>query len=164
VPVRDIAVGPVQRNGAQREGALPATTKALQGSVPELAYGRPYAVDLTGWFDDFSNSGIYDAVGGESRAGTHVNAFASVNGSLTFIPPEAIGLHRGAAAAGVATAQRVAATRAKASRPWLTFIPPSCGHAGPRAMGDGSLLFRRGGSHLSPAARSSARVAIPSFR
>jgi phospholipid/cholesterol/gamma-HCH transport system substrate-binding protein len=87
VPVKDIAVGPVQRNGAQREGALPATTKALQGSVPELAFGRPYAVDLTGWFDDFSNSGVYDAVGGESRAGTHVNAFASVNGTLTFIPP-----------------------------------------------------------------------------
>src|SRR5206468_1067923 len=68
VPVRDIAVGPVQRNGALREGALPATTKALQDSVPELAFARPYAVDLTGWFDDYSNSGVYDAVGGESRA------------------------------------------------------------------------------------------------
>ena len=88
VPLRDIAVGPVQRNGKQREGALPSSVKAIQQSTPELAYARPYSVDLTGWFDDFSHSGIYDALGGESRAAPHVNAFAVSNGVLNPVPPE----------------------------------------------------------------------------
>jgi phospholipid/cholesterol/gamma-HCH transport system substrate-binding protein len=87
VPLRDIAVGPVQRNGAQREGALPSSTKALAQSTPELGYARPYAVDLTGWFDDFSHSGVYDALGGESRAGAHVNAFVTAGGVLQPVPP-----------------------------------------------------------------------------
>jgi phospholipid/cholesterol/gamma-HCH transport system substrate-binding protein len=99
VPLRDIAVGPVQRNGKQRDGALPESTKALAGGTPELAFTRPYAVDLTGWFDDFSHSGIYDALGGESRSGTHFNALASVNGILTLIPPQ----DRAAAFSAVAT-------------------------------------------------------------
>jgi hypothetical protein len=56
--------------------------------VPEISYARPYAVDLTGWFDDFSHSGVYDALGGASRAAPHVSAFATVNGVLTPIPPQ----------------------------------------------------------------------------
>jgi phospholipid/cholesterol/gamma-HCH transport system substrate-binding protein len=88
VPLRNIAVGPVTRNGKQREGALPASAKALGQAVPEISYARPYAVDLTGWFDDFSHSGVYDALGGASRAAPHVSAFALVNGVLTPIPPE----------------------------------------------------------------------------
>src|SRR3954465_15180898 len=88
VPLRDIAIGPVQRNGKQREGALPSSTRALEQSVPELGYARPYAADLTGWFDDFSHSGVYDALGGESRAGAHVNAFVTAGGVLQPVPPE----------------------------------------------------------------------------
>jgi phospholipid/cholesterol/gamma-HCH transport system substrate-binding protein len=88
VPVRDIAVGPVQADGKQREGALPASTKALDGATPELAFARPYSVDLTGWFDDFSHSGVYDALGGASRAALEVNAFANVNGLLRPILPQ----------------------------------------------------------------------------
>jgi phospholipid/cholesterol/gamma-HCH transport system substrate-binding protein len=86
VPVRDIAVRNVQRNGREREGALPASTKALQTSTPELGFARPYAVDLTGWFDDFSHSGVYDALGGESRAAPHVNAFVVADGLLQPVP------------------------------------------------------------------------------
>src|SRR5205807_6848728 len=85
---RNIAIGPVQRNGAQRAGALPASTQALQASVPEVAYARPYSVDFTGWMDDFSHSGVYDALGGESRAAAHVNAFVTVGGQLQPVPPE----------------------------------------------------------------------------
>jgi phospholipid/cholesterol/gamma-HCH transport system substrate-binding protein len=88
IPLRAIAVGPVTRNGKQREGALPASAKALGGAVPEISYARPYAVDLTGWFDDFSHSGIYDALGGASRAAPHVSAFTVANGVLTPIPPQ----------------------------------------------------------------------------
>jgi phospholipid/cholesterol/gamma-HCH transport system substrate-binding protein len=87
VPLRNIAVGPVQANGKQREGALPATTKALDQAAPELAFARPYAVDLTGWFDDFSHSGIYDALGGASRAALNVNGFTNLNGLLKPLLP-----------------------------------------------------------------------------
>jgi phospholipid/cholesterol/gamma-HCH transport system substrate-binding protein len=88
VPLKNIAVGPVNRNGKQREGALPASARALEQAVPEISYARPYAVDLTGWFDDFSHSGVYDALGGASRAAPHVSAFTMVDGALTPIPPQ----------------------------------------------------------------------------
>lgn len=86
--VRDIAVGPVTVDGKQREGALPATVKALAQAAPELAIARPYAVDLTGWFDDFSHSGIYDALGGASRAAPYVNAVTNINGVLKPVLPD----------------------------------------------------------------------------
>ena len=78
----NIAVRNVNRNGASREGAFPASTKALASAAPELAFARPYSVDLTGWFDDFGHSGIYDALGGASRAALNVNAFTLLNGVL----------------------------------------------------------------------------------
>src|SRR3712207_9325645 len=40
----------------------------------------------TGWFDDFSHSGIYDANGSASRVATTVSAFAFLNGTLTPVP------------------------------------------------------------------------------
>src|SRR3954452_4363156 len=86
VPLRDVAIGPVQRNGKERQGALPASASALKESVPELGFARPYAVDLTVWFDDFGHSGLYDALGGESRAAPHVSAFVLVNGLLQPVP------------------------------------------------------------------------------
>jgi phospholipid/cholesterol/gamma-HCH transport system substrate-binding protein len=67
VPLAKITVGHVFANGKLREGAFTASTKALKTSIPELAYARPYAVDLTGWFDDFSHTGVVDALGGVSR-------------------------------------------------------------------------------------------------
>jgi phospholipid/cholesterol/gamma-HCH transport system substrate-binding protein len=82
VPVRDAAVGPIKRDGKERQGAFTGSTKALQEAIPELATARPYAPDLTGWFDDFSHSGLYDALGGASRAAPYVNLFAPVNGVL----------------------------------------------------------------------------------
>lgn len=87
VPVASIGVGPVQRNGKQRQGALPASTDALKASVPELAYARPYTPDLLGWFDDFSHSGVYDALGGGSRAAPHVNLPTNIS---AFLPNGAI--------------------------------------------------------------------------
>jgi phospholipid/cholesterol/gamma-HCH transport system substrate-binding protein len=88
IPLRDIAIGPVERNGKSREGAFPASVRALKVATPEFATARPYAVDLTGWFDDFSHSGAYDALGGASRAAPHVNAFTQLNGLLQPVPPE----------------------------------------------------------------------------
>jgi phospholipid/cholesterol/gamma-HCH transport system substrate-binding protein len=89
IPLRDIAVGPVQRNGAQREGTLPSTAEALESATPRIAFARPYTNDFTGWLDDFSHTGNYDALGGFSRAGTHVNAFSLKSGVLAPLAPAA---------------------------------------------------------------------------
>lgn len=88
VPLRNIAIGPVQANGASRPGAFPASTQALGTAAPEVGFARPYSPDLTGWFDDFSHSGLYDALGGFSRPSVNVNAFGLVNGVLQPIPDQ----------------------------------------------------------------------------
>ncbi len=85
--VRDIAVGPVERNGAEREGAFPAAVEALDSARPRIAFARPYSVDFTGWLDDFSHSGNFDAMGGFARIGTHVNAFSIKDGLLAPLAP-----------------------------------------------------------------------------
>jgi phospholipid/cholesterol/gamma-HCH transport system substrate-binding protein len=90
-PLRDIAVGPVRRNGEEREGALPAAAEALVGATPRIAFARPYSVDFTGWLDDFSHSGNIDAMGGFARIGTHVNAFSLKDGVLSPLSPAARG-------------------------------------------------------------------------
>ena len=82
IGLRPIAVGPVERNGKEREGALPATAEALASATPRMAFVRPYSVDLTGWLDDFSHSGNFDALGGFSRIGTHANAFTFKSGPV----------------------------------------------------------------------------------
>ena len=78
-PLDRIANGPVRAHGESRDGAFPETADALRQATPELAFARPYAPDLTGWFDDFSHSGAYDALGSFSRAGLALSA-------LTFNP------------------------------------------------------------------------------
>jgi phospholipid/cholesterol/gamma-HCH transport system substrate-binding protein len=87
-PLRDATVRDVEENGARREGAFPASAKALRAYVPIIASMRPYAPDALGWFDDFSHSGIYDALGAASRVGVHVNAFLLAGGQLSPVPPE----------------------------------------------------------------------------
>ena len=86
--LRDIAVGDVEQRGEERPGAFPASTKALEQATPQVGYLRPYTVDLLGWFDDFSHSGTYDALGAASRVGIHAGAFAAVDGQLQPVPPD----------------------------------------------------------------------------
>ena len=88
VPLRDIAVNDVNENGKDRPGAFPASTEALENATPQVEYIRPYTVDLLGWFDDFSHSGTYDALGAASRVGIHASAFTLLEGQLTPVPPE----------------------------------------------------------------------------
>ena len=45
-----------------------------------MAHGRPYTADLFGWFDDFSHTGAYDALGSFSRVQTYFNAFTVSEG------------------------------------------------------------------------------------
>jgi phospholipid/cholesterol/gamma-HCH transport system substrate-binding protein len=86
IPVRDIAIGPVNENGASREGAFPASVKSLTGATPELSSARPYAPDLIGWFDDFSHSGVQDALGGVSRVALYANLFTTIGNIPQIIP------------------------------------------------------------------------------
>ncbi len=66
-PLAAATIHPVQAGGKQRPGAFPESTTALNDFKPELATARPYAVDLTGWFEGFSHPGTIDANGGASR-------------------------------------------------------------------------------------------------
>lgn len=86
LPFRDQAIGPLNRNGKQRPGSFATSAASFKGSRPHFAFLRPYSVDLTGWFDDFSHSGIYDANGSASRNALTVNAFAVTNGLLQPVP------------------------------------------------------------------------------
>jgi phospholipid/cholesterol/gamma-HCH transport system substrate-binding protein len=88
VPLRDATVRSVNEDGKRRDGAFPASINALDTSTPEAAFVRPYAPDLLGWFDDFSHSGTFDALGAASRVAPHVNAFSMVDGTLYPLPPE----------------------------------------------------------------------------
>jgi phospholipid/cholesterol/gamma-HCH transport system substrate-binding protein len=91
-PLRDVTTRKVKANGKERDGAFKASQDALKGNTPEFAYFRPYTPDLLGWFDDFSHSGVYDALGAVSRVAIHANAFALTGaggaGQFEVIPPE----------------------------------------------------------------------------
>jgi len=97
VPLRDVTVRKVQANGKERDGAFSASVKAFEEATPQIGFGRPYVVDLTGWFDDFSTSGAADANGAASRAPPHVNAFAALSGQAGNVAGALSGLTGGAA-------------------------------------------------------------------
>lgn len=67
-PLAQVAMDTQHVNGADRRGAFPETTDALEAAAPTIAFGRPYTPDFVGWMDDFSTTGGYDANGGFSRA------------------------------------------------------------------------------------------------
>ena len=72
-------------DGAQRQGAFPVSANALHQAVPELAVARPYAVDLTGWFEGYSHPGVYDANGAASRIALVIGAGSVQNGVLNIL-------------------------------------------------------------------------------
>ena len=80
---RSLDFGTGERSVGETEGAFPATAEALTGSAPIIAQGRPYTVDLLGWFDDFSTTGPFDAVGGMARIQNLFNAFSLQSGVPT---------------------------------------------------------------------------------
>ena len=72
-PLAEVALDTRRRNGANRRGSFPETAEALTDAAPIIAFGRPYTPDLLGWFDDFSHTGNYDALGGISRTQVYIN-------------------------------------------------------------------------------------------
>ena len=87
VPLAAVTVHNVRANGQSRPGAFTISTTALHGSTPELAFARPYAVDLTGWFEGYTHPGSIDANGGTSRISPVVGAFSLNNGALNLLSP-----------------------------------------------------------------------------
>ena len=82
VPLAQATVRDVKANGKFRPGAFPISTTALNDSTPELATARPYAVDLTGWFEGYTHPGTIDANGGASRIAPVVGVGSIENGTL----------------------------------------------------------------------------------
>jgi phospholipid/cholesterol/gamma-HCH transport system substrate-binding protein len=78
----DFGTGP--QDLGETDGAFPELARALEGSTPIIAHGRPYAPDFVGWMDDFSHTGGYDANGSFSRTQTLLNAFSPSDGSGAF--------------------------------------------------------------------------------
>ena len=76
VPLADATVRNINANGKSRPGAFPVSTTALNQSTPQLAFARPYAVDLTGWFEGFTHPGMIDA-NGVGRAGSSASSTSS---------------------------------------------------------------------------------------
>ncbi len=72
--------------GKDRPGAFVVSQQALNQSVSELAVARPYAVDLTGWFEGFSHPGTIDANGSAARVASVVGLGSIQNGALNLSP------------------------------------------------------------------------------
>ncbi len=87
VPLAAATVRNIKANGKVRPGAFPQSVTALNDSTPELATARPYAVDLTGWFEGYSHPGTEDANGGSSRIAPVVGVGSIENGALNILPP-----------------------------------------------------------------------------
>jgi phospholipid/cholesterol/gamma-HCH transport system substrate-binding protein len=88
VPLAEIATGPVQRNGARRQGAFPESVQSLEDGLTNLQFFRGYTPELVGWFNDFGTSGIYDANGGMGRISTTFNTFIfSTPAGADTLPP-----------------------------------------------------------------------------
>jgi phospholipid/cholesterol/gamma-HCH transport system substrate-binding protein len=88
----EFGVPKVHANGAYRPGAFIVSQQAFHGTngqpgaTQELAIARPYAVDLTGWFEGYSHPGVYDANGAASRIAAVVGLGSIQNGVLNINP------------------------------------------------------------------------------
>ena len=80
---RSVDPGNRNRSVGRVRGAFPEMTEALNeavtgtdgrgGQLGPIPTFRPYTPDLFGWFDDFSTTGGYDALGGISRTQVYLN-------------------------------------------------------------------------------------------
>jgi phospholipid/cholesterol/gamma-HCH transport system substrate-binding protein len=82
LPLAAATVRPVHANGKLRPGAFAQSTTALNDFTPELATARPYAVDLTGWFEGFSHPGTIDADGSASRVSATLGVLSATDSAL----------------------------------------------------------------------------------
>ncbi|MBV9327774.1 MAG: hypothetical protein JO352_29005, partial [Chloroflexi bacterium] len=89
-PGASSCTGTLEANGKLRPAAFNQSVIALNDSTPELATARPYAVDLTGWFEGYTHVGIVDANGGISRIAPVIGLQSSENGTTTTSIPSGL--------------------------------------------------------------------------
>ena len=149
VPLSAATVKNINANGQTRPGAFPESTTALNDSTPELATARPYAVDLTGWFEGYTHPGTIDANGGSSRIAPVIGVGSVENGALNLLPV----VHRPDAAqrprlrrAGRRHRQRPAPTPATPR----AFSSPARAIAARARWSAGRSTTRRAGSPATP--------------
>jgi phospholipid/cholesterol/gamma-HCH transport system substrate-binding protein len=92
VPLAAVTVHKVKAHGKLRPGAFPQSVIALNGSTPELATARPYAVDLTGWFEGYAHPGGVDANGGVSRVAPVIGIGSITSGTLGLLPSQLLNI------------------------------------------------------------------------
>ncbi len=134
VPLADATVHNIYVDGKSRPGAFPESTTALNDSTPELAFARPYAVDLTGWFEGFSHPGGYDANGGFSRVAPVIGVSSTSTAGLITVD-----------SALADPAQRALATYGSSS-PLVTNDGDRC----PGSMERGAMWYPYSGYACSP--------------
>jgi phospholipid/cholesterol/gamma-HCH transport system substrate-binding protein len=83
---RKIDFGGGPQDVGNTKGAFDASVQGFKDASPLIAFGRPYTADFLGWFDDFSTSGGYDALGGISRTQVIFNATTPENGVPAIVP------------------------------------------------------------------------------
>jgi len=130
---RSIDFGTGPKSVGRTRGAFPELSRSLRGSAPIVAHGRPYTPDLLGWFDDFSHTGAYDALGSISRSHIYLNAFTVREG----LPDKLLGCPSPVPAIPCVELDRVAAFRQIAKLRQTKRCP---GGAEARA-GDGSNVW-----------------------
>jgi phospholipid/cholesterol/gamma-HCH transport system substrate-binding protein len=90
-PLADIAVDTKSRkinfgtgnvNLGRKRGSFPEAAEAFRDSTEIVGQGRPYTPDFVSWFDDFSQTGAYDALGSFSRSQTYFNVFTPNTGAI----------------------------------------------------------------------------------
>jgi phospholipid/cholesterol/gamma-HCH transport system substrate-binding protein len=86
-----VCLGHVFAHGKVRNAAFQESAISLDKSSPELATDRPYAADLTGWFEGYSHPGVIDANGGASRIASVFGLESIANGLTSVIPPGVAG-------------------------------------------------------------------------
>jgi phospholipid/cholesterol/gamma-HCH transport system substrate-binding protein len=128
--------GTLAANGKQRLGAFPQSTKALNDFSPELATARPYAVDLTGWFEGYTHPGGVDANGGYSRIAPVFGVASLENGLTNLIPGGVAGF-----------LQQFLGTGAPGGQPLLT---SGYGDRCPGSMERGSTWYPESGFPCNP--------------
>src|SRR5918996_1427774 len=75
----DFGTGPVDLG--RKRGSFPEAAEAFRDSAAIVAKGRAVTPDFRPWFDDFSQTGAYDALGSFSRSQSYVNSFTLSTGT-----------------------------------------------------------------------------------
>ena len=73
------------------QGALGEFACSSRNSTPQVARLRAYTPELTGWFDDFGHSGVFDGAGAAGRVGLTLNQYGISATGLPEIPLPGLG-------------------------------------------------------------------------